>query len=178
MIRKTLMAVLFTLPLAAIAGDSQTVVLDVQKMTCALCSVTVQKALEKVAGVATAKIDYDKKTATVRFDSEKVPPAVLMKATTDAGFPSKPSRRTETMSPADVAFESVLTYPTCGVSKLETMPAGAGWKDHWPCAALRLSGTGVLIGGVCFSAARLSTGSVKENVVPSPATDSAQMRPP
>lgn len=68
----------------------KTVVLDVQKMTCALCSVTVQKALEKVLGVAEANIDYDHKTATVKFDPEKARAAVLVKATTDAGFPARP----------------------------------------------------------------------------------------
>ena len=87
---RNMIAVLFALPVAAFAGSSQTVVLDVQKMTCSLCSVTVQKALEKVRGVADIKIDYDKKTATVKFDPEKVAPAALMKATTQAGFPSKP----------------------------------------------------------------------------------------
>jgi mercuric ion binding protein len=88
--RKTLIAVLLALPVAALAGTPQTVVLDVQKMTCSLCSVTVQKALKKVPGVADARIDYDKKTATVKFDPEKVTPAVLVKATTDAGFPATP----------------------------------------------------------------------------------------
>ena len=86
--RNTLLTILFTLPVAALAGSPETIVLDVQKMTCALCSVTVEKALEKVPGVTTAKIDYDKKTATVKFDPGKVTPAVLMKATTDAGFPA------------------------------------------------------------------------------------------
>ena len=86
--RKTLIAVLLALPVAAFAAGPQTVVLDVQKMTCALCSVTVKKALEKVPGVAETKIDYDKKTATVKFDSEKASPTVLVKATTDAGFPA------------------------------------------------------------------------------------------
>jgi mercuric ion binding protein len=81
---------LAALPVASPASGPQTVVLDVQKMTCALCSITVEKALEKVPGVTTAKIDYDKKTATVKFDPEKVTPAVLMKATTDAGFPATP----------------------------------------------------------------------------------------
>jgi mercuric ion binding protein len=90
MMRNTVIAVLFALPVAALAGDPQTVVLHVQKMTCSLCSVTVQKALEKVPGVTDAKIDYDKKTATVKFDPEKVTPAALMKATTEAGFSSKP----------------------------------------------------------------------------------------
>ena len=85
---KTLIAVLLALPVAALAGNPQTAVLDVQKMTCALCSVTVHKALAKVPGVTDTKIDYDNKTATVRFDPEKVTPAVLVKATTEAGFPS------------------------------------------------------------------------------------------
>jgi mercuric ion binding protein len=88
--RNTLSALLVTLPAAALAGNPQTVVLDVQKMTCSLCSVTVQKALQKVPGVADTKIDYDKKTATVKFDPERVTTAVLMKATTEAGFPSRP----------------------------------------------------------------------------------------
>lgn len=61
-----------------------------QKMTCTLGSVPVKKALEKVPGVAEAKIDYDHKTVTVKFDPEKAGPAVLVKATTDAGFPATP----------------------------------------------------------------------------------------
>jgi mercuric ion binding protein len=88
--RKTLIAILLALPAAAFAGGPQTIVLDVQKMTCSLCSVTVKKALEKVPGVAEAKIDYDHKTATVKFDPEKASPAALVKATTDAGFPATP----------------------------------------------------------------------------------------
>ena len=88
--RKTLIAVLVALPAVLVAGTPQTVVLDMQNMTCAACSITVKKALEKVPGVAIAKIDYDKKIATVMFDSEKVTPAALIKATTEAGFPAKP----------------------------------------------------------------------------------------
>ena len=86
---KILIAVLLVLPVA-FAAAPQTVVLDVQQMTCALCSVTVIKALEKVSGVTEAKIDYDHKTATVKFDPEKASAAVLVKATTEAGFPATP----------------------------------------------------------------------------------------
>ena len=67
---------------------TQTVVLDVQNMTCELCPITVKKSLEQVPGVASAKVDLDKKTATVQFDPEKAAPTVLVKATTNAGFPS------------------------------------------------------------------------------------------
>ena len=88
--RKTLIAALLALPVCALAGERRTVVLDLQNMTCALCSVTVQKALHTVAGVADAKISFEQKTATVTFDPGKVTPAALVKATTDAGFPSSP----------------------------------------------------------------------------------------
>ena len=73
---------------AALAPGQQTAVLDVQNMTCGLCPITVKKSLQKVPGVAEAKVDFDKKTATVKFDSDKADVAALVKATTEAGFPS------------------------------------------------------------------------------------------
>jgi mercuric ion binding protein len=48
----------------------------------------VNKSLEQVPGVASANVDLDKKTATVQFDPNKAAPAALVKATTNAGFPS------------------------------------------------------------------------------------------
>lgn len=87
--RKLLLAAALALaaPLAAWAGTA-TAVLDVQNMTCSLCPVTVRKALEKVPGVAGAEIDFKHKTATVTFDADQVSAAALVKATTDAGYPS------------------------------------------------------------------------------------------
>jgi mercuric ion binding protein len=82
----TLMVAL--MPFAVLAATPKTAVLDVQNMTCGLCPITVKKSLEKVAGVTDAKVDFDTKTATVRFDADRVNPAALVKATTDAGFPS------------------------------------------------------------------------------------------
>ena len=70
------------------AAATQTVVLDVQNMTCELCPITVKKSLEQVQGVVSAKVDLDKRTATVQFDPDKAAPTVLVKATTNAGFPS------------------------------------------------------------------------------------------
>lgn len=81
-------ALAMLMPLAALAATPQTAVLDVQNMTCGLCPVTVKKSLEKVAGVSQAQIDFAKKTATVTFDADKTNPTALVKATTDAGFPS------------------------------------------------------------------------------------------
>ena len=86
--RRLLIIALLTAPLTAMAASPQTVVLDVQNMTCELCPITVKKALGKVPGVADAKIDLNKRTATVTFDPDKANLAALVKATTDAGFPS------------------------------------------------------------------------------------------
>ena len=81
-------ALVALLPLAALAATPQTAVLDVQNMTCELCPVTVKKSLEKVPGVSQARIDFAKKTATVAFDADKTNATALVKATTDAGYPS------------------------------------------------------------------------------------------
>ena len=87
--RKLLAFLLMALPVAAFAATPQTAVLDVQNMTCSMCSITIRKALEKVPGVINARVDYAHKTAIVRYDTEKTNPSALMKATTNAGFPSK-----------------------------------------------------------------------------------------
>ena len=84
----TLTAVVALAVTPSFGATTQTVVLDVQNMTCALCPITVRQSLEQVPGVASAKIDLDKKTATVQFDPDKAAPAALVKATTNAGFPS------------------------------------------------------------------------------------------
>jgi mercuric ion binding protein len=65
----------------------QTVTLNIKNMTCAMCTVTIKKTLQKVDGVQQAIVDYDSKTAVVTFDSLKADSAALIKATTDAGYP-------------------------------------------------------------------------------------------
>ena len=72
----------------AMAADSRTVTLDVTKMDCAVCPITVRKALEKVPGVDTAKVDFKTRRAIVAFDPAKTSPEALTRATADTGFPS------------------------------------------------------------------------------------------
>lgn len=86
--RRFLSVVLVALPVFASAATPQTVTLAVQKMTCALCPVTIKKSLEKVTGVSAVAIDFDNKTAAVTYDPEKTTPDALAKATSDAGYPS------------------------------------------------------------------------------------------
>lgn len=81
------LAVALLLPLGALAAP-HTAVLDVQNMTCSLCPVTVKKSLQSVGGVKETRIDFDKQTATVTFDADKTTTSALVKATTDAGYPS------------------------------------------------------------------------------------------
>ena len=77
---------------SAVAGKTSTATLDVSNMTCSVCPITVRKALEKVPGVDSAKIDLKAHRAVVAFDPAKTTPELLTKATTDAGFPSSIKR--------------------------------------------------------------------------------------
>ena len=90
--RKVFLLSLFAVSTAAFGANPQTVVLDVQNMTCELCPITVKSALGKVPGVAETNVDLATKTATVKFDPDKANVAALVKATTNAGFPSAPHK--------------------------------------------------------------------------------------
>ena len=74
-------------PLPSLAGE-KTVVLEVPKMYCAACPITVRKALEKVPGVQKVKATYEPKEAVVTFDDAKTSVENLMEATKRAGYPS------------------------------------------------------------------------------------------
>ncbi|MPW22425.1 mercury resistance system periplasmic binding protein MerP [Paraburkholderia sp. CNPSo 3157] len=73
---------------SAFAEGFRTVTLDVTNMDCAVCPITVRKALENVPGVATAKVNFATKRAEVVFDPKQAAVDALTKATTDAGYPS------------------------------------------------------------------------------------------
>ncbi|SOE66286.1 mercuric ion binding protein [Burkholderia sp. OK233] len=89
---KKLIAVLVATALTAstsLAEGLRTVTLDVTNMDCAACPITVRKALEKVPGVTSAKVDFASKTGEVVFDPKKASVDALTNATTDAGYPSQ-----------------------------------------------------------------------------------------
>lgn len=68
----------------------RTVTLSVPSMYCAVCPITVKKALNKVRGVSQTEVNFDKRQATVTFDDAKTNVDALMDATEDAGYPSAP----------------------------------------------------------------------------------------
>jgi mercuric ion binding protein len=93
------------IPLAGVAAalvtvasawaSPQTVTLNVSGMTCPTCPITVKKALEKVSGVSKVEVRYEKKQVLVTFDDAKTNTGALVKATTNAGYPSQPEEATK-----------------------------------------------------------------------------------
>ena len=67
---------------------AQTRTFAIQNMTCALCPVTVKKAMEGVAGVTSVTVDFDAKTATVVFDPSVTTADAIAAASTNAGYPA------------------------------------------------------------------------------------------
>ena len=73
--------------LPAISAE-QTVLLTIERMSCALCPLTVRKAMERVDGVQQVDVDYDTSTATVTFDDSSTTAAEIAQASTDVGYPA------------------------------------------------------------------------------------------
>lgn len=73
----------------ALAATPTKAVLDVENMTCPACSITIEKALEKVPGVSKAHVDTKAATVTVDFDADRTNMPAIARAITDAGFPAK-----------------------------------------------------------------------------------------
>lgn len=79
--------VLFAIVTPAWAA-TQTVILSVPGMTCAVCPITVKKALSKVEGVSEIEVSFEKREAVVTFDDVRTSVQKLTQATEDAGYPS------------------------------------------------------------------------------------------
>ena len=92
-LKAMLASVVAMLVLSASAwAASKTVTLNVPGMTCPACPITVKKALEKVSGVSKIDVQYERKQVSVTFDDQKTNTDALVKATTDAGYPSQPEK--------------------------------------------------------------------------------------
>lgn len=87
---KKFLVVLMTLWVGPVlAATPRTTVLDVENMTCPTCSITIEKALDKVPAVSNAQVDTKAATITVSFDAERTNVPALARAVSDAGFPAK-----------------------------------------------------------------------------------------
>ena len=76
---------------ATVADLSATRSYDIQGMTCEGCTNTIRVAIEEVAGVDSAEVSYENKTATVYF-STTLPPAddLIVAAVQNAGYGATP----------------------------------------------------------------------------------------
>lgn len=92
-LKTMLVGIVVILTLAAAAWASpKTVTLNVPGMTCEACPITVKKALQNVPGVSKIDVVYEKKQIVVTFDDSKTNTDTLVKATTNAGYPSQPEQ--------------------------------------------------------------------------------------
>jgi len=74
---------------SALAAD-QTVTMDIDKMTCALCPLTVSTAMKRVDGVKDVDVDFDSKKAIVTYDDSKTTATEVAQASTEVGYPATP----------------------------------------------------------------------------------------
>lgn len=74
--------------LASETTTPKTVTLSIPGMTCATCPITIKAALKKVPGVTEVTVSYKTLEAVVTYDDARTNTDALIKATTDAGYPS------------------------------------------------------------------------------------------
>ncbi len=64
----------------------QTAILNINGMTCMGCVTSIEKVLEKIAGVSDSDISLKKKQAKIQYDPEKTNINKLKEAIVGAGF--------------------------------------------------------------------------------------------
>ena len=69
----------------------KTATFAVEGMYCAMCPITVRKAMEAVTGVKSVAIDYDAQTAAVVFDPSLATLEQIAEASSMAGYPAAPA---------------------------------------------------------------------------------------
>lgn len=75
---------------AAFAAE-RTVTFAVDNMTCASCPYIVKTSMAVVPGVAKVIVSFEAKTATVTFDDAKTNLDTIAAASTNAGYPARPT---------------------------------------------------------------------------------------
>jgi copper ion binding protein len=75
---------------AATAADpapgASSVTLHVEGMSCGSCRAAVKTAIGRLQGVRDAKVELEKKSATVEYDASKVSPQKMVEAVNQLGF--------------------------------------------------------------------------------------------
>jgi copper chaperone CopZ len=71
---------------AEVAGETKTVLIPVEGMSCVVCAASVKKALQSIDGVQEAEINLERREARVRFVEGKVSPKQLVAAVKKLGY--------------------------------------------------------------------------------------------
>lgn len=77
-------------PSTAVVTETATATFIIENMTCAMCPLTVRKAMEGVEGVRSVDVDFEAKIATVVFDPSVTFAADIAASSTNAGYPAQP----------------------------------------------------------------------------------------
>ena len=75
-------------PITQAEASQATTSFSIDKMTCASCPISVRKAMMRVDGVKSVKVDFKTKIATVVYDKTKTTPASIAAASTNVGYPA------------------------------------------------------------------------------------------
>ncbi|SNT69822.1 mercury resistance system periplasmic binding protein MerP [Psychrobacter sp. LV10R520-6] len=86
--KKLLLSCLLAFSSISAFAEIRTVKLDVPTMNCTTCPITVTHSLKSVDGVEKAEVTYRTKLAVIKYDDTKTNVEALIKATTNAGYPS------------------------------------------------------------------------------------------
>ena len=89
MLPKLVLSLLGAAAAVPAAAAERTVTLAVANMTCALCKITVARAIEAVPGVAAVTVDTARHTATVTYDDARAAAKQVAEAATEAGYPAR-----------------------------------------------------------------------------------------
>ncbi len=72
-----------------VSASEKTVNIDIEGMTCPLCTMTIKKNLKKQPGVQKAKVRLNTHTATVTYETEQIETSRLLKAIEAVGYKGK-----------------------------------------------------------------------------------------
>ena len=84
--KKFLIGLLFTV---ALFGTQKTAIIEVEGMTCPLCTSAIKRSLKMTPGVLRAKVLLNTKKATVVFDDTKTDISKLLHAIEVVGYKGK-----------------------------------------------------------------------------------------
>ncbi|NDW53137.1 heavy metal translocating P-type ATPase [Aliiroseovarius sp. PrR006] len=111
-----------TLDRAGYPARRDTVVLDVQSMSCAACVGRVERMLKATPGVLDARVNLASERAFVTFLTGSVTPEALSAKITKAGFPTTPRTDSSTTGPRDKADEARVLKRKALLAAALTLP--------------------------------------------------------